>query len=359
MTDNKRECDCDWFDEGYTRKVDNNSYNSKDVTGRSIMDRSITSVVFLLSAICIGITLAVLLIKNPTMTPLVFGLIAAGVTSLIITGATGGTVISELKKEPLRAVYAVGEIIARTERTPPVLDTNTYFPESKEFEEAHPIIKEEVAAVAAHMDAIPLAKNTFGGKNTSIGRDVRKDENGNEIGWRVMMVSLGDEISEDAKKFCPTLVDLVKKNRDKIMSCAISILPPKTSIPQHHGYYKGVLRYMLAVDIPEEKEKVYLCANDTKVHWEEGKSIMFDDTFPHKVYNHTDDRRIVLYMDIKRPLGGTLGKINRFIIRKMQESNVAKDEIRKTERLIKLPDVHEEPEVEALVEMLSEENKKE
>ena len=36
--------------------------------------------------------------------------------------------------------------------------------------------------------------------------------------------------------------------------------------------------------------------------WEEGRSILFDDSLNHEVYNISDDLRVVLIVDILRPL---------------------------------------------------------
>ena len=37
-------------------------------------------------------------------------------------------------------------------------------------------------------------------------------------------------------------------------------------------------------------------------HWETGQCMVFDDTYPHQVWNETDERRVVLFLDIQRPL---------------------------------------------------------
>ena len=42
--------------------------------------------------------------------------------------------------------------------------------------------------------------------------------------------------------------------------------------------------------------------NGQQAVWEEGKGMMFDDTYPHEVRNDTDGVRVVLFMDILRPL---------------------------------------------------------
>ena len=84
---------------------------------------------------------------------------------------------------------------------------------------------------------------------------------------------------------------------------------------------------------------MYLCANEKKMLWTEGKSVMFDDTFPHKVFNLTDQRRIVLYMDILRPVKSKmLNKLNKFVVKKMKESGITKNEVSKTEYLVNIVD---------------------
>ena len=81
--------------------------------------------------------------------------------------------------------------------------------------------------------------------------------------------------------------------------CGVNIAGEK-GIPIHVGYYKGFIRYQLGVIIPKETEKCYLCVNGEKYNWKEGEDVMFDDTFAHKVYNETEDIRVVVYMDIER-----------------------------------------------------------
>jgi aspartyl/asparaginyl beta-hydroxylase (cupin superfamily) len=36
--------------------------------------------------------------------------------------------------------------------------------------------------------------------------------------------------------------------------------------------------------------------------WEEGKSIVFDDSLEHEVYNKSDETRVVLIVDFLRPM---------------------------------------------------------
>ncbi len=67
----------------------------------------------------------------------------------------------------------------------------------------------------------------------------------------------------------------------------------------------------------------------------EGVGILWDDTYPHKVYNNTDEIRVVIYMDVVRNLSWGLNIFNLLILRLACNSNIVKDEIKKTEIHVK------------------------
>ena len=50
-------------------------------------------------------------------------------------------------------------------------------------------------------------------------------------------------------------------------------------------------------------------------HWEEGKSLLFDDTYDHEVRNEAETVRVVLFVDFLRPLPGWVGRFNRHLKR--------------------------------------------
>ena len=52
--------------------------------------------------------------------------------------------------------------------------------------------------------------------------------------------------------------------------------------------------------------------------WEEGKSVLFDDTYLHEVQNNTDEMRIALLLDIKRKIPGFLRYYDLFIFKLIQ-----------------------------------------
>lgn len=320
------ETNCKTFTPPFHKAENNNSYNRNDKQGKAFLSTAITAIVFIL--VSLGLIIAYAATKKRTKQS--YGILAAFLASALIALGTGIDSAVRLIRNPITLVYSLSYLISSSTRTRPVLDPYLYFEGAKEFETNYQVIYNEITSIKS--ENLPLTKDTFDDLNAVIGDDVRT-ENGKEVGWRVMQVSAGDLISANAEEKCPCLVKLVRKHLKQIKSCVVSILPPRTKIPQHVGYHKGFLRYMLAVKVPKDRDNVFLCVNDNKVTWEEGKSIMFDDCFPHKVFNNTDETRIVLYVDIARPIMNPfLRKCNEWIIRKMQDHPVVRKEIQRTER---------------------------
>ncbi|MBD1853624.1 aspartyl/asparaginyl beta-hydroxylase domain-containing protein [Leptolyngbya sp. GB1-A1] len=89
-----------------------------------------------------------------------------------------------------------------------------------------------------------------------------------------------------------------------------SILAPGKHIPEHRGKHKGIIRCHLALKVPEPREKCRIRVSEQVAYWEEGKTLFFDDTYPHEVWNDTNDYRVVLFLDIARPLRFPLSIVN-------------------------------------------------
>ena len=111
----------------------------------------------------------------------------------------------------------------------------------------------------------------------------------------------------------------------------------KKAIPIHVGYYKGFIRYQLAVIIPKDRKNVFICVNGEKYSWKEGVGVVFDDTYPHKVYNNTEEDRVVLYIDVERNhMPNWLTCMNKILLNLFENSSYVKDEIKRTEYQVKL-----------------------
>ena len=115
-------------------------------------------------------------------------------------------------------------------------------------------------------------------------------------------------------EMCPRTAALMREIPG-MTTAMISILSPHKHILDHRGPYKGVLRYHLGLIVPEDAEACRIRVGGDVRHWEEGKSMVFDDTFNHEVWNDTDETRVVLFVDVLRPLPFPESAINRAIVK--------------------------------------------
>jgi len=246
--------------------------------------------------------------------------------------------ICKIYIKPIEIIYMISSILTLGIRTPEFLDKNKYFSNNYLFEKSKnfKILKQEVIDILSKTDngdKLVMTSDTYSGENKYIGSSKIID-NGKIKAWRLINIKVGDEYTKDAYNHFPFLVKLLE-NIPEIYSCVISILQEGVHIPIHVGYYKGIMRYMMPLIVPKDRENVFLCVNEKKYNWTEGVGVLWDDTYPHKVYNNTKEIRVVIYMDVLRPLPSLLAKFNKFIVKLASNSQIVKDEIRRTEIQIK------------------------
>jgi beta-hydroxylase len=121
----------------------------------------------------------------------------------------------------------------------------------------------------------------------------------NDYSWRTLYIKkTGKNIDSLETKF-PKTMELLKDER--IHNAFFSILDPYVQIKPHIGYYKGYLRYHLGILVPDENgKKPYIICGNEKYEWKESKGVLFDDMYVHYVNNPTSQKRVVLYLDVKR-----------------------------------------------------------
>ena len=112
---------------------------------------------------------------------------------------------------------------------------------------------------------------------------------------------------------CPETARLVA-SVPGMKTAMFSILAPGKHIPEHCGPYKGVVRYHLALKVPRDRERCRIRIGDQFATWTEGESLCFDDTYEHEVWNDTDEERVVLFLDVVRPLRFPMNVVNAFIV---------------------------------------------
>lgn len=104
-----------------------------------------------------------------------------------------------------------------------------------------------------------------------------------------------------------------------------SILAPGKRIPPHVGPYKGVLRYHLALRVPEPAAASGITVRGETRHWTEGGSLIFDDVWEHSAWNGSEQVRVVLFVDFVRPLRRTARIVNALVLRAIAYSPFVQD----------------------------------
>jgi beta-hydroxylase len=110
-----------------------------------------------------------------------------------------------------------------------------------------------------------------------------------------------------------------------------SILSPHKHIGEHRGPYRGVLRYHLGLKVPEPADAAGIRVGGEVRHWSEGSSLVFDDGYEHSAWNDTEGTRVVLFMDVLRPLRRPAADINGALIKLIGASPFVRDAKRRHE----------------------------
>lgn len=86
---------------------------------------------------------------------------------------------------------------------------------------------------------------------------------------------------------------------DHAPEAMFSLLAPQTAIPPHTGVMNGRLTVHLPLIVPENCGALRAGADARP--WQEGRCLIFDDSFVHEAWNYSDHLRAVLIFDLWHP----------------------------------------------------------
>ncbi|MBV8229499.1 MAG: aspartyl/asparaginyl beta-hydroxylase domain-containing protein [Planctomycetaceae bacterium] len=191
-------------------------------------------------------------------------------------------------------------------RRPVLFDIEKTRPELLELDRNFPAIREELMGILADKKEIPQY-HEVDELETYISNTVDTDK-----GWRVYFLYAMGEKPEKNRARCPRTAAILDRVPG-VFEAFFSILEAGKSIPTHSGPYRGYLRYHLGLIVPRNDPPT-MRLKDRYYTWKEGESILFDDSWEHEVYNKCDGDRVVLIVDIRRPMPVVLDSINRFVV---------------------------------------------
>jgi aspartyl/asparaginyl beta-hydroxylase (cupin superfamily) len=195
-------------------------------------------------------------------------------------------------------------------RRPVFFDVGATCPALRTLEANAPAIREELLALLAEKAAIPRYHDLDVAQQSISGRvDPDKD-------WKVFYLDAMGEKPAANRARCPTTVALLDRLPDR-MQAFFSILDGGKSVPAHCGPYRGYLRYHLGLVVPEQ-DPPSIRVKDQFYTWREGEGVLFDDSWEHEVINHSPGDRVVLIVDVRRPMPLVFDALNRSVVRVMR-----------------------------------------
>ncbi len=175
---------------------------------------------------------------------------------------------------------------------PPVFEDGV-FPWTRDLEDHWEAILAEVRSLLNNRENIPTLRE--------ISPDHDRLDKDNK--WQSFFLWGYGFKSEINCRRCPQTAKLAG-DIPGLKTAMFSIHAPGIHIPRHKGVTKGMVICHLGLIVPEAREKCRMQVDDQICLWECGKAFVFDDTYPHEVWNETDEDRVILLLQVERPLRG-------------------------------------------------------
>ena len=173
---------------------------------------------------------------------------------------------------------------------PPVFDLDL-FDWVPRLEGQWETIRQEALAVLKHPEDMPPLREV-----SPDHRRIATDDK-----WKVFfLIGYGYEIEANTAH-CPATSALVK-SVPGLVSAFFSNHCPGTHLPRHYGPTNGMITCHLGLQVPKDRQNCRIAIDDKDYNWDEGKFLIFDDTYYHEVWNETNQNRVVLLMHVERPL---------------------------------------------------------
>jgi beta-hydroxylase len=203
-----------------------------------------------------------------------------------------------------RLLHLTERIVVRSSTVPttPFLDPNS-LDWVKDLEKQYPTIRAELDAVLNYHDDLPNFQDI------SVDQQSLTDDDG----WKTYFFFGYGFRSEANCARCPQTSAALDRIPG-LTTAFFSILSPHKHIGEHRGPWRGVLRYHLALKVPEPTQDCGISVGGEVAHWTEGQSLLFDDGYEHHAWNDTDGVRVVLFVDVIRPLRAPAKQINDALI---------------------------------------------
>ena len=194
------------------------------------------------------------------------------------------------------------------ENRPVFYDIDNIAPALRELEKNYPIIKRELEQLLKSKKDLP-SYHDLDPRQHGISAGGKKK-------WKVFLLYAMGAKPEANRALCPRTSALLDKIPN-LFEAFFSILEAGKSVPAHNNSYCGMLRYHLALIVPRENPPK-IRVKDRFYTWKEGEGVFFDDCWEHEVINESKEDRVVLLVDVLRPLPLPAHMLNLLFVKGMR-----------------------------------------
>ena len=103
------------------------------------------------------------------------------------------------------------------------------------------------------------------------------------------------------KARCPKLVNAIDSIPGVVVAF-LSIMEPGTHVPLHRGLTKSWLNCHLPLILPDDGKRCEIAIDDQVHQWRYGEWLVFDETYPHEVWNESNQPRVMLLLQVQRQM---------------------------------------------------------
>ncbi len=126
------------------------------------------------------------------------------------------------------------------------------------------------------------------------------------------------------QKCCP-VTSKALADMPGLVTAFVSIMESGTYVPPHRGLTKAWVNCHLPLVLPKSEGRCAIAIDGQMHQWREGKWLVFDDTYTHEVWNETAEPRLVLLIQLRRPMRFAGRVVASVIFHLLRRSNFVQD----------------------------------
>jgi aspartyl/asparaginyl beta-hydroxylase (cupin superfamily) len=118
--------------------------------------------------------------------------------------------------------------------------------------------------------------------------------------WKTMGLFFWNMRMHDNCKRCPNTTRVLE-SIPHLTAGSLSVLEPHSNINPHQGDTDAIVRCHLALTVPAGLPQCGFQVGKESRPWREGRTLIFCDAQTHMAWNQTDQRRVIMILDVVRP----------------------------------------------------------